>query len=1450
MARLHAVVVTALTLAVCISANCQHFSNPVRVATPVDPDSIISGDLNGDGLPDLLWFNVTTTSSIGHVLLAQVGGGYISGQTFTIPGAPTGVPMCATADVTRDGKIDLICATLYSTSYSATVLVFPGNGDGTFAAPVTTPLGSQYGAGIILTLVGDLNADGIPDFILQDDYSTPAFVLLSDGHGGFLPTRNIPNSYNFDVPISADINGDGIPDILWPNGAGVALGTGNGSFAATLLSPYGVGQQPVTCAFHDMDGDGKLDAVCGYLITGNVDGTAFDILHGNGDGTFNPTPIAHMMFGSSAVSGSGVGDFLQPDMIRDVNGDGIPDILATAGDGLTVIMGEPGLKFKNPVPYALAYSGYNFTSRTSALEQYVDINADGVEDVIAAGPNGIYLLYGHADGTFGSAVTTKISEENGHIGVADFNGDGKPDIVSTGQPQTSLSFGIGDGTFAAPVPVTKSPFAPLSLIYVADFNGDGKPDLLSNDANSNYYLMLGNGDGTFASALPTTGLTGALKNTTVTADGTVPYALTADLNTDGKADFFVIVANSLSPTYSLVSALSAGNGTFKSVSTSYPAPPYGTSLYFTPVATVLSDFAHRGQLDAAYYLNQAVYVVRGNGDGSFSTSPTILPVPTVAGIEAGSFQALQSADMDGDGNQDLVFLSTFQAYPYYQGGPSCVFIYFGNGDGTFSSPVQAGCFTHNYSDLRVADLNGDGRPDIVLQTASSLNTYVVGEVDNLGSRTFGPEVNYTAGSLSGDLFVADVNLDGRPDLVFGNQQYASGYSANSVTVLLNESSATATGKLTSTPNPSYVGEPFSITVALIPPTSGTLYTGNITFYVDGNPIGSTPLSGNSATIAGPTNLAQGVHQLSASWPGDANNPSLNLNGSQTVLLYPLQISLTCSPNPSLIGQGVSLSTQFVAGPPVGVPGSTAPFTGTLSFYDGSILLQQQMVATQGTSFNVSTLTGGTHSLIATYSGDNVYATSTASCSQVVEKLPTTSNVSVSSSPIAGQPFAFTATVTPVSPTSSIPTGTVNFLVDGTIVGNAAVNPATGLANFNDSGITGGNHTVSCTYSGDNTFSSSICPAVSVGVTAAPSLLKLASAPNPAYTGTPIAITANLTGNGKAAIGDSVTFTISVGSTIISQSTVTTDSNGDAIFTATGLLPGTYTLMASFAGTLSLQSASSTPITQIVLINASNITLSPTPNPAYQGQVVTLVATVGNGGTTSSTPSGTVSFLDGTTTIATGTLDAKGVATVTTSTLALGTHSLTASYPSGTVFTGSVSSTVTEVILPSAFTMALSPATLTIASDKAGTTTIQLASVGNFSGPLALTYGTLPQYSTANISPSTVTLTAAGTAVSTLSLNTLSKADAAIPDRPGVPTSTIVYTASFFLLLPSVFLRRRKYSRIFILFTLGVFCQLCTACTNSFYIAHTVTPGTYMIPVTATDISGNSQTANLTVNVTP
>jgi hypothetical protein len=209
----------------------------------------------------------------------------------------------AVADLTGTGNLDLV---LLASGNS--IVVIPGNGDGSFGKPVRyTGLGRTAAS----VAVGDVNGDGIPDLVVAyAGWPRPprapggVSVLLGNGDGTF------QNAVNYDAPslvaadtmALADLNGDGFLDVV--TGNYVFLGQGDGSFGPA--SYYDVGG---VLAVGDFNGDGIPD-----LATASGD---VRILLGNGDGTFYED--SHYSVGQSPQD-IAVGDF---------NGDGFPD-LATA----------------------------------------------------------------------------------------------------------------------------------------------------------------------------------------------------------------------------------------------------------------------------------------------------------------------------------------------------------------------------------------------------------------------------------------------------------------------------------------------------------------------------------------------------------------------------------------------------------------------------------------------------------------------------------------------------------------------------------------------------------------------------------------------------------------------------------------------------------------------------------------------------------------------------------------------------------------------------------------------------------------------------------------------------------------------------------------------------------------------------------------------------------------
>jgi len=407
--------------------------------------------------------------------------------------------------------------------------------------------------------------------------------------------------------------------------------------------------------------------------------------------------------------------------------------------------GAGTVSFRKAVPHKT--SGYNPYSVAIA-----DVNGDGNLDLIVANeeqsksdPQGsISVMLGKGDGKFHAAVNYSSGGESAYsITVADVNGDGKLDLVvangcfgsdcSTGS--VSVLLGNGDGTFKK-AKTYRSGAASVFGAHVAvgDLNGDGKLDLAVANTGAGcgngcpeglIGILLGNGDGTFkkAKTYPTGGF------------DAIGWVEIADVNGDKKPDLVVANYCSTECSYPPVEGsvgvlLGKGNGAFGAVKT-YPSGGDGA------VSVAVADLNKDGKPDilVANCGPEAcgpgspggnVGVLLGNGNGTFK--------PVVNYPAANSPFNVVAADMNGDGKLDIVVSNWGTANPATNDGAVTVLL--GKGNGTFQ-PMQT--FPSGGAEapsVAVADVNKDGRPDIVLACiADSLNQSSTGVVTVLINNT-------------------------------------------------------------------------------------------------------------------------------------------------------------------------------------------------------------------------------------------------------------------------------------------------------------------------------------------------------------------------------------------------------------------------------------------------------------------------------------------------------------------------------------------------------------------------------------------------------------------------------------------------------------------------------------------------------------------------------------------
>jgi hypothetical protein len=474
------------------------------------------------------------------------------------------------------------------------------------------------------------------------------------------------------------------------------------------------------------------------------------------------------------------------------------------------------------------------------------------------------------------------------VAVADLTGAGAPlDLVvanwCTDVNCTASSVGVllgnGDGTFKPAVAYASGGLYADS-VAVADVNGDGKPDILVGNCgrpnvirclNGSVGVLLGNGDGTFQPVV----------NFHLGGFGAASVVV-ADLRGDGNLDLLVATGSTIGSSVGVL--LGNGDGTFQTVVTYSTG---GLTALSVAVADVNGD--SKPDLVVANWCTDVnctastVGVLLGNGDGTFQT---VVPYDS-GGIYANS---VVIGDVNGDGKLDVV-VGNGSTSPTVASGNVAVLL--GNGDGTFQKAVRYNRGGYGASSVTIADVNGDGKPDLVVANCSTSGigcAHADGDLAVLlgnGNGTFQTATTFgSGGNTPFGVAVGDVNGDGRPDIVAANcagNQCGSG--PGELGVLLNTTLTATTTALTSSLNPSKPGQAvtFTATVTAQPGFGKGTPTGTVSFLDGATNIGKVPLNGSGVATFTTSTLPPGTNSITASYSGDTNfKPSVSPQLQQLV----------------------------------------------------------------------------------------------------------------------------------------------------------------------------------------------------------------------------------------------------------------------------------------------------------------------------------------------------------------------------------------------------------------------------------------------------------------------------------------------------------------------------------------------------------------------------------------
>ncbi len=310
--------------------------------------------------------------------------------------------------------------------------------------------------------------------------------------------------------------------------------------------------------------------------------------------------------------------------------------------------------------------------------------------------------------------------KGGEIALADLNGDSKPDLATPNTRGSTISVVLnrGDGRFGAGAGYGTAPHP--GVVDAADLNGDGKADLLSENSGRSLSVLLNRGDGRFE------------PNRDYATKESSPELAIGDLNRDGKPE--LVVSNYEASTFSIF--LNHGDGTFA------PRRDYATGRETGPIA--IADLNGDGSPDLVHESRNAVSVLLNDGNAGFGARHDYKakaghwPLPVVV------------VDLNGDRKLDLVSSGAFASS-----------VLLNRGDGSFTvRDVGDGTV------LAVADLNGDQRPEVVTEVwEATAEGWSVSVDVNKGDGSFPTGRNYRVGDNPTAGTVADLNGDGRPELI-------------------------------------------------------------------------------------------------------------------------------------------------------------------------------------------------------------------------------------------------------------------------------------------------------------------------------------------------------------------------------------------------------------------------------------------------------------------------------------------------------------------------------------------------------------------------------------------------------------------------------------------------------------------------------------------------------------
>jgi hypothetical protein len=329
-----------------------------------------------------------------------------------------------------------------------------------------------------VVLVRDLDGDGAPEIVVSGNHidELSAFSLLANRRDGtFAPERLVASSFGERLEDVADLDGDGLPDLLvsnyWSNGIAVYRGIGALGFDGG--TPYGTATHGGPSLVADYDRDGRPDVISLSFGSGNP--VRLHLFHGNGDGTLGPKTTFETQLANGATPS-----------LRAVGG--ALEILVSEHSGhLGLLYYADGALSVSRIP---AGPGFDLSST------FGDVNGDGIADIVdtddSVDPHESIFITLAGSERKRLARPRKVAFPVA-VRVSDLDGDGHADLVVRDAQATSLYYFRGDGTGDFEEGVAIDAGAPINGFDIGDVDGDGSLDLVTANGDHTVSVLLNRG---------------------------------------------------------------------------------------------------------------------------------------------------------------------------------------------------------------------------------------------------------------------------------------------------------------------------------------------------------------------------------------------------------------------------------------------------------------------------------------------------------------------------------------------------------------------------------------------------------------------------------------------------------------------------------------------------------------------------------------------------------------------------------------------------------------------------------------------------------------------------------------------------------------------------------------------------------------------------------------------